>query len=62
MSIMPQGEDLRKAVKWISEMRQDEPETEPRKLIEQACLKFNLSPLDAEYLDRFMRGEVGEGG
>lgn len=54
MSIIPQGEDIRRAVKWISEMRRDEPGTDPRKLVEQACLKFNLSPIDAEYLGRWI--------
>ena len=58
MTVMPKGEDLRKAVKWISEMRQLEPGTEDRKLVDQACLKFNLSPRDAEYLGRWVRGEV----
>ena len=58
MTIMPQGEELRKAVKWISEMRQTEPETPDQKLVEQACLKFNLSPKDATYLGRWVRGET----
>jgi hypothetical protein len=58
MSIMPQGEDIRRAVKWISEMRRAEPQTDPRKLVEQACLKFNLSPIDAEYLGRWVKGET----
>lgn len=58
MSIIPQGEDIRKAVKWISEMRRDEPQTDPQKLVEQACLKFNLSPLDAEYLGRWIKGKT----
>jgi hypothetical protein len=58
MSIMPQGEQIRKAVKWISEMRQTEPQADPPKLVEQACLKFNLSPIDAEYLERWVKGAV----
>lgn len=58
MTIIPTGEDIRKAVKWISEMRQANPGADPRKLVEQACLKFNLSPLDAEYLARWVRGET----
>lgn len=57
MSIMPSGEEIRKAVKWISEMRQAEPQTEPQSLVEQACLKFNLSPIDAQYLQRWVKGE-----
>ncbi len=54
-TIMPQGEEIRKAVKWISEVRQDEPGTNPRKLVERACLKFNLSPIDAECLAKWVR-------
>ncbi len=55
MSIVPQGEDVRRAVKWISEMRKDDPAADPRKLVEEACLKFNLSPMDAEYLGRWVK-------
>ena len=58
MSIMPQGEDVRKAVKWISDMRRDDPRADPRKLVEQACFKFNLSPADAEYLGRWITEET----
>ena len=58
MNVMPQGEDLRKAVKWISEMRQSEPHTPDRQLVDQACLNFNLSPKEAQYLGRWVKGEV----
>jgi hypothetical protein len=54
-TIQPEGEDLRKAVKWISEERQYGPQKKVAKLIEEACLKFNLSPMDAEYLAKFLR-------
>jgi hypothetical protein len=57
MSIMPQGEEIRKAVKWISEMRLEKPSVDPRKLVEQACVRFNLSPLEAEYLAKWVKGE-----
>ena len=49
-TIQPQGENLRKAVKWISEEHQYNPTRNYRSIIEEACLKFNLSPMDAEYL------------
>lgn len=58
MSIIPQGEDIRRAVKWISEMRRDDPSADPRKLVDEACLKFNLSPMDAEYLGRWVKEET----
>jgi hypothetical protein len=55
--IQPQGEDLRKAVKWVSDRRQDEDCPPLFKLVEQACMKFNLSPSDAEFLQRFFKTE-----
>jgi len=54
MSILPEGEQLRKAVKWISDKRLDNPETILFKLIEEACLKFDLTPKDAEFLMHFL--------
>jgi hypothetical protein len=55
MSILPQGEKLRKAVKWISDKKQYESETDLNKLIQQAGLKFNLSPKEEAYLERFIK-------
>lgn len=52
MGIQPKGEDLRKAVKWVSEERKYNPGKKQKALIEEACLKFNLSPIDADFLLR----------
>ena len=52
MSIQPKGEDLRRAVKWVSEERKYNPEKQQKDLIEEACVKFDLSPLDADFLLR----------
>ena len=49
-TVQPQGEDLRKAVKSISEKRKYDSGQKLAGLIEKACLKFDLSPMDAEYL------------
>lgn len=51
-TIMPKGEKLRKAVKWISAERQSSGES-LAKLIEKAALLFNLSPKEEEYLRIF---------
>ena len=56
-TVQPEGEDLRKAVKWISEEHKYNPEIKYSKLIEEACLKFNLSPKDAEYLAKFVQAD-----
>jgi hypothetical protein len=57
-TILPKGEDLRKAVKWISEQRKYNPEAKPAKLVEEACLKFDLSPKDSEFLTKFALEEI----
>ncbi len=58
MPIEPEGEDLRKAVKWISEERLDNPNQKTLQLIETACLKFNLSPKDGEFLARCLKDRL----
>jgi len=55
MSIQPEGEDLRKAIKWISEMRQEVPDKSLTRLVEEAGTKFDLPPKDQEFLYRFIR-------
>ncbi|MGB5155963.1 hypothetical protein [Desulfobacterium sp. N47] len=57
MSVQPEGENLRKAVKWISETLKYEQGKNSAKLIEEACLKFDLTPIDAEYLSNFLRNK-----
>ncbi len=57
-TIQPKGENLRKAVKWISEEHQYNPDRNHRSIIEEACLKFNLSPMDAVYLNKFSEKDI----
>jgi hypothetical protein len=54
-TVMPQGEEIRKAVKWISEIRSEKPSADPQKLLNEAGLKFNLSPLEEEYLAKWVK-------
>lgn len=55
MTIQPQGEDLRKAIKWVSEERQLNPDAGLVELVEKASLRFNLTPKDTDFLGRFVR-------
>jgi len=55
MSLQPEGEDLRKAIKWISEMRQEAPDKSLARLVEEAGAKFDLPPKDQEFLYRFIK-------
>lgn len=54
-TVMPQGDALRKAVAWVSEKRKAQPDLNVRKLVDDACLKFDLSPKDSEFLLRFVK-------
>ena len=60
MSIQPEGEDLRKAVKWISEQRLDDPDQRLPALVEAASRRYNLSPKDEMFLSRFVREKSDE--
>ena len=58
MTILPEGEQLRRAIKWVSDMRLEEPRTKPSKFIGEACLKFDLAPKDAEFLMQHFAEQV----
>ncbi len=58
--ILPEGEDLRKAVKWISSNLQDNPDQSVKTLVKEAIFKFDLSPKDADFLLNSYVPETGK--
>lgn len=48
--VLPEGEEIRRAIPWLTQRAIDEPATPTWALIEQAAVRFNLSPLQAEFL------------
>jgi hypothetical protein len=57
-TLLPQGEDLRRAVRWLSEQRDYSA-----RAIEDAARRFDLSPRDEEFLLRhFLHADRGGGG
>ena len=54
-TIQPEGDSLRKAVKWIAEEERAGSSKTRRELMDAACLKFNLNPMEAEYLSRSLK-------
>ena len=56
-TVQPDSENIRRAAKWIIEERQYNPNQSLGKLIEEAGNKFDLSPLETEFLERFVRDE-----
>ncbi len=62
MTMQPEGETIRKAVKWVSEEMAYSPGRTRAQLVEEACVRFDLTPKDAEFLSRFLaEREGGEG-
>jgi hypothetical protein len=48
--MQPHGDSLRRALRWLSERRQEEPTAARLKLIEEASLRFDLTPAEADFL------------
>jgi hypothetical protein len=58
MSILPEGEQLRKAIKWVSDQRIEDPESKLYRLVEEASQEFDLSPKDEEFLVHFFTAQI----
>lgn len=54
-TVMPEGEEVRKAIKWISMCLEEKPDQSIAKLVEQAGFKFDLSPMESEFLIGFFK-------
>ncbi len=50
--LLPEGESIRKAVKWISEVTKGSPEKNRKEIIREAELRFDLSPKECDFLYR----------
>jgi hypothetical protein len=55
--VLPPGDALQKAVRWLSNRRRDDPTATLAKLIDEACLRFDLTPVQAQGLYRTMLGK-----
>jgi hypothetical protein len=53
--LLPEGENARRAVRWISEQLREKPEQSRMALLDQAMLRFDLSPAQCERLVEFYR-------
>ncbi len=54
------GDSIRNALKWLAERRLEEPTTPRVQLIDEAARRFDLSPLEAEFLVNQWREDRGE--
>jgi translation initiation factor 2 beta subunit (eIF-2beta)/eIF-5 len=58
-TVMPEGEAIRKAIKWISAELHEDPGKPVIKLVNEAVARFDLSPKDSEFLISFYKKEKG---
>ncbi len=48
--LMPEGESLRRALRWLDERVREEPKLERSRLVGEASQRFDLSPVEEEFL------------
>ncbi len=48
--ILPSGDALRRALRWLDERRREEPGASRIKLVDEAAIRFDLSPNEVEFL------------
>jgi hypothetical protein len=53
MSVLPERNDLKNSITWISEHLEENPDHPLHQLVDKAIFEFNLSPADADILIRF---------
>lgn len=56
-AVLPKGEKLRQAIKWISSERIEDEKNDLNLLICNACIRFNLSPNDEDFIRCFFRDQ-----
>ncbi len=57
--LLPEGEALRKAVRFVSDAIREDPERPLAPLLDEASRRFDLSPREAELLADFCRQAHG---
>lgn len=50
---------IKQAVTWIDDRLRDDPATDRLRLVDEAARRFDLSPLDTEFLMRHLAGRGG---
>lgn len=56
--ILPAGDRMKKALCWISEMLQSQPEKNRQQIISEAEIRFDLSPKECDFIDRKLREDI----
>ena len=48
--LLPEGESIRRALSWLVERKRDAPQTPVYKLVDEAAIRFDLSPSETQFL------------
>ena len=59
---LPEGEAIRRALRWISEQRTADPTLKLAKVLDLAAQRFDLSPLEVDFLWRALTNPPADGG
>jgi hypothetical protein len=51
-TVQPQGDKIRKAVRWISETLREHPEKSRAAVVKEAEIRFDLTPRECTFLDQ----------
>ena len=49
--LVPEGEKMRMAIRWICEVLKDQPEKKRTEIIREAEIRFDLTPKECSFLD-----------
>lgn len=49
---LPQGEAIRRALRWLDDRVQDDPRVDRARLVGEAATRFDLTPLEEDFLLR----------
>lgn len=58
--IMPSGDKMKKALSWISEMVKTNPRKTREQIINEAEIRFDLSPKECDFIDRKLRTDASD--
>ena len=48
--VTPKGDAIRKAMRWLADRRAEDPQAPRARLVEEAGLRFDLTPLEVQFL------------
>jgi hypothetical protein len=58
--LLPSGDKMKKTLCWISEMIQTYPEKNRQQIINEAEIRFDLSPKECDFIDRKFRDGISK--